>query len=353
MNGEMADRQEKRNGLAKRTLLIAAAAAAVIALFLLLWQVVQILMLVFASLLIALFLRTLADFLARRTPLSPGWALAAVVLVLLAGATSIILLYGPTLADSFYRFAQQLPASLDRFRSGLGQYPWGSAALDLTSRAGRSLTNPEQLSRLAGVFSTAFGALGSAVVVLVLGLYFAGDPRLYIEGAVRLVPSRHRGLAHEVFNRLGRALRWWLLGRISTMILVGLVTWLGLAVLGVQFAFVLALIAAVLDFVPNIGPIVAAVPALMVGLSQGGSTVLYVALLYLAIQALEGYLITPLIARQVVSLPPALLLVAQLVLGASVGILGVLLADPLAVVLMVLVQLLYQRNVLGEDVKLP
>lgn len=182
MNRETADRRERRNGLTKRTLLIAAAAATVVALFLLFWQVVQIVLLVVASLLIALFLRTLADFLERHTPLSPGWALATVVLVLLAGATLIILLYGPTLADSFYQFARQLPASLDRFRSGLGQYPWGPAALDLMSRAGRSLTNPQQLSKLAGIFSTAFGALGSAVVVLVLGLYFAGDPRLSSRG---------------------------------------------------------------------------------------------------------------------------------------------------------------------------
>jgi predicted PurR-regulated permease PerM len=121
----------------------------------------------------------------------------------------------------------------------------------------------------------------------------------------------------------------------------------------VPFAFILGLVAAILDFIPNIGPLIAAIPALMVGLSQDGTTVLYIAILYFVVQILEGYLITPFIEQRVVNLPPALLLITQLVLGAGFGILGLLLASPLAVVIMVLVQMLYMRDVLGEPVKLP
>jgi predicted PurR-regulated permease PerM len=95
------------------------------------------------------------------------------------------------------------------------------------------------------------------------------------------------------------------------------------------------------------------VPAMMVGLTQGGPTVLYVAILYFVVQGLEGYLITPFIQQKIVSLPPALLLTAQLIMGASFGILGLLLAPPLVVVIMVLVQMLYMRDVLGESVEMP
>jgi len=339
--------------LTKRTLIVAAAAAAVFGLLLAVWQVAQILFLIFASILLALFLRTLAEFISRHTPLSVNGSLAVVVLTLLAVFVLILALYGPAIADGFYRMFRQLPASLDRLRNTLGQYPWGPALIDTLSRAGGTLTNPQQLSKIAGIFSTAFGALGSLFVVIVLGLYFAGDPKTYIDGAARLFPHERRGRVWEAFNRIGHALRWWLIGRIAAMLAVGLLTGIGLAVLGVPFAFILGLVAAALDFVPNIGPLIAAVPAMMVGFSQGGPTVLYIAILYFVVQGLEGYLITPFIQQKIVSLPPALLLSAQLVMGAGFGILGLLLAPPLVVTIMVLVQMLYMRDVLGESVEFP
>ncbi|WP_442497766.1 AI-2E family transporter [Methylobacter sp. sgz302048] len=339
--------------LTRRTLIIAAVGAAVVALLLMLWQVAQILLLVFASLLLALFLRTLADFISRRTPLSEGWSLTLVVAVLLGLFALILALYGPKLADGFYRLFKELPSAPERLRRALEQYEWGPAFMDTLSRAGSSMTDSKQLAKIAGIFSTAFGALGSAVVVIVLGLYFAADPKTYIDGTAHLFPQARRERVYEAFDRLGHTLRWWLLGRIAAMLIVGVMIGIGLAVLGVPFAFILGLVAAILDFVPNIGPLIAAIPALMVGLSQDGTTVLYIALLYFVVQSLEGYLITPFIEQRVVDLPPALLLIAQLVLGAGFGILGLLLASPLAVVIMVLVQMLYMRDVLGEPVKLP
>jgi len=353
MDRETAETRSTSGLLTKRTLIVAAVAAAVIALLLAVWQVAQILLLIFASLLLALFLRTLAEFISRHTPLSVGWSLAVVVLTLLGALVLILALYGPAIADGFYQLFRQLPTALDRLRGTLEQYPWGPALIDRLSRAGGTLTNPQQLSRIAGIFSTAFGALGSLFVVIVLGLYFAADPKTYIDGVARLFPKERRGRVWEALNRIGHALRWWLIGRIAAMLVVGIITGIGLAVLGVPFAFILGLVAAALDFVPNIGPLIAAVPAMMVGLSQGGPTVLYVAILYFVIQGLEGYLITPFIQQKVVSLPPALLLAAQLIMGTGLGILGLLLAPPLVVIIMVLVQMLYMRDVLGESVEMP
>lgn len=350
LNHETSETPGSSGLLTKRTLIVAVAGMAVIALLLAVWQVSQILLLVFASILLALFLRTLGAFITRYTPLSMNWALTVVILVLLSLFVLILALYGPTIADGFYQLFQQLPAALDRLRSTLEQYPWGPALIDRLSRAGGTLTDPEQLSKIAGIFSTAFGALGSLFIVIVLGLYFAFDPKTYIDGTVHLFPKERRGQVWEAFNRMGNALRWWLIGRIAAMLAVGVMTGIGLVILGVPFAFILGLVAAALDFVPNIGPLIAAVPAIMVGLTKGGPTVLYVTILYFVIQVLEGYLITPFIQQKVVSLPPALLLTAQLIMGASFGILGLLLAPPLVVVVMVLVQMLYMRDVLGESV---
>lgn len=353
MDHETSETRTPSGLLTKRTLIVAVAGTAVIALLLAVWQVSQILLLVFASLLLALFLRTLAEFITRHTPLSMNWSLTVVVLILLGLLVLILALYGPAIADGFYQLFQQLPAALDRLRNTLEQYPWGPAVIDRLSRAGSTLTDPQQLSKIAGIFSTAFGALGSLFIVIVLGLYFAADPKTYIDGTVHLFPKGRRGQVWEAFNRMGNALRWWLIGRIAAMLAVGVLIGIGLMVLGVPFAFILGLVAAALDFVPNIGPLIAAVPAMMVGLTQGGPTVLYVAILYFVVQALEGYLITPFIQQKIVSLPPALLLTAQLIMGASFGILGLLLAPPLVVVIMVLVQMLYMRDVLGESVEMP
>jgi predicted PurR-regulated permease PerM len=349
-----ADASSGESGLlTKRTLIVAAAGSAVIALVLMIWQMAQILLLVFASMLLALFLRTLADFISRHTPLSVPWSLAAVVLILLGIFALVLVLYGPEIADGFYRLFRELPSAPERLRSTLEPYEWGPAVMDALSRAGQTLVSPKQLAGIAGIFSTAFGALGSMLFVIVLSLYLAADPKTYINGMVRLFPAERRGLVHEAINRIAHALRWWLLGRIAAMAIVGLMIGIGLAILGIPFAFILGLVAALLDFIPNIGPLIAAVPALMVGLSQDGASVLSITALYLVVQALEGYLITPHIEERVVSLPPALLLTAQLLLGAGMGILGVLLASPLTVVVMVLVQMLYMRNVLGQQVDLP
>lgn len=339
--------------LTKRTLIVVAVGAAVLALLLMVWQVAQILLLVFASLLLALFLRSAANFISRNTRLSIPWSLAIVVIVLLGIFTLILVLYGPTLADGFYQMFRQFPAVPQKLRATFERYEWGSTFMNMLSRAGRELTNGKQLSGIAGIFSTTFGALGSTLFVFVLSLYLAFDPQMYLSGIVRLFPKDRRERVGEAFDRIGHVLRWWLIGRIAAMLIVGVMVGIGLAVLGVPFAFILALVAALLDFIPNIGPLIAAIPAIMVGTMQDGSTALYIVILYIVIQGLEGYLISPFIEERVVSLPPALQLTAQLMLGAGFGILGVLLASPLAVVVMVLVQMLYMRDVLGEQVELP
>jgi predicted PurR-regulated permease PerM len=342
------------NGLlTKRTLIVVAAGAAVIALLLMVWQVAQILLLIFASLLSALFLRTLAEWISRNADLSVTVSLNLVVLALLGGSVLILLLYGPDIAEGFYQLSRKLPSALDRMRTSLGQYAWGPRFLDTLSQAGYALTDPQQLAKIAGIFSTAFGAIASFLIVIVLGLYFAAEPKIYLSSTARLFPQQYREHVYEAFEKLGQALRWWLLARIVTMLAVGILTSIGLAILGVPFAFILGLVAAILTFVPIIGPLIAVVPAVMVGLSEGGSTALYVVILYAVIQGVENYWLTPYVHQKVIALAPAWLLMAQLVMGASFGILGLLLAPPLAVVVMVMVEMFYMRGVLGEQVELP
>jgi len=168
---------------------------------------------------------------------------------------------------------------------------------------------------------------------------------------VHLLPPSRRPRTRTVFAALGSALRHWLLGRIASMLVVGLLTGIGLMIFGIPLALALGLIAALLSFVPYIGPILALVPALAVAAGEGTQAVVIVLMIYGAVQIVESYLVTPLIQQRAISMPPALLIAAQVVMGALAGFVGVAVATPLVVVVIVLVQMLYVEDVLGDEVE--
>jgi predicted PurR-regulated permease PerM len=331
-----------------RVLITVGIVATVVLLFLFFWFVVDVLLLVFAGVLLAVFLRSLSDWLAKHTPLSGGWALAVVVLALagLIGLGAWLLV--PHVVTQAEQIVQHLPRSIEQLRQRLQQYEWGQQILT-------RLPNPQQLmsavtdtfSHLAGIFSTVLSALTSLVLILVVGLYFAAKPRVYTNGIVQLVPIPKRDRACEVLNTLNHTLRWWLVGRISSMAIIGVLTTLGLWLLGMPFALTLGLLAGLLEYIPNIGPILSAIPALLIALTQSTTMALYVLGLYVAIQLIESYVITPLVLREAVSLPPALTIVVVVMAGILFGFLGLLLATPIATVVMVLVKMLYIQDVLG------
>ena len=151
-----------------------------------------------------------------------------------------------------------------------------------------------------------------------------------------------------MLGEIGKALRRWLLGRAIDMVAVIILTFAGLLLLDVPLAFLLALIAGLLNFIPYIGAVVGAVPAVIVAFGQGPMQALWVVLLFLAIQTVEGYLLVPFIQQRTVQLPPALLIFSQTVFGTLFGILGLLLAPALMVVILIVVQAVYLHDVLGD-----
>ena len=255
--------------------------------------------------------------------------------------------------DRAYNFWKLLPDSLQGLKAALSTHAWGGPVLDLLARSARSAVNPEQIAKLAGVFSTTLGGLASLFIVVVLGLYFAAEPELYLDGVLHLMPPAHRKKAGQVARKLNHALRWWLAGRLTAMLIIGILVGLSLFLIGPANAFILGALAGFLSFIPNFGPLFAAVPNILVGFAESGLTALSVALTYPVVETLEGYLITPYIERQAVAMPPALLLVAQLVMGLGFGVLGLIFASPMTVATVTLVQMLYVREVLEETVKLP
>ena len=337
------------NNYARRVLLVAGIFLAL----LLLWYAADVLLLAFAGVLLAIFLRGLSDLVSEHTPVPAGWSLWAVVLALTGLLALAGWLLAPEVGKQVDQMVESLPASLGRLREYLGDHRWGRQLLQQIDGGALLPERSSVLSRATGILSTTLGFVTDIVIVLFAGLYFAAKPSLYTEGLLTLIPGRRRPRAREVLNVLNVTLRRWLVGRSLLMLSNGVVTAIGLWLMGVPLALTLGLLSALLNFIPNIGPLLAAVPAVLVALLQGPTQALYVALFYVAYQSLDGYVLTPLVQHQTVSLPPALVILGQVLLGVLAGGMGVLLATPLVAVAFVLVKLLYVEDVLGQEVTLP
>jgi len=331
----------------RRALIAGGVLLALVVAVLLLRQVATVLLLIFAGILLAVFLDGLTTQLHERLGISRGWCLGLVVIALLVFFVGSGWFAGPRIGDQISQLGERIPNAVDRIRAGITRYEWGQSLL---SSAPNSDQGMSLLSVVAGGLTSFVGVITSGFVAVIIGVYGAAAPGVYINGAIRLLPPARRERGRDVLGALGVALRWWLVGRIASMAVVGILTAVGLWIAGVPLAIVLGLIAALLSFVPYIGPIVAVIPAGLVALADSPTKVLYVLIVYGAVQFLESNLITPLIQERAVSIPPGVLISAQLIMGILAGAIGVLMATPLAVTVIVLVQMLYLADTLGDPV---
>jgi predicted PurR-regulated permease PerM len=277
-----------------------------------------------------------------------------VAAVCLGGAGSWALavwVVAPALATQVDALLDELPKAAARVEGVLERYGWGRAIVERARDVDDLLVRRETLSRAGGILSTTLGAVAGFVAFLFIGLFVAFEAGLYRRGLLRLVPLGKRERMGRVLNEAAETLRMWMLGKLLAMAIVGLLTWVGLALLGIPLALTLALLAAMLTFVPNFGPIISAIPPILLGLLDGPSTAVYVALLYLGIQTIESYMLTPLVQKKTISLPPALTLISQVLMGTIAGGLGVVVATPLTAAALVLVKRLYVEDVLGDSLE--
>jgi predicted PurR-regulated permease PerM len=315
---------------------------------LLLWQVPDTLLLLFAGVLLGVFLRGGGDILFRRFGLSGTVRVLLFALLLVLLGAGFALLAAPQLADQASQLWQQLPRAVEQLTQRLSQYSWGQQLLEKAKPENLQLPSGGGGSAFAAL-GTTFSALGNFVLLVFLGLYFAVDPGLYRRGVEAFFPPSLRTKAHATCQEVGETLRGWLAAQLVSMTVVGVLTTLGLWAMGVPLAPLLGLLAALLTFIPNIGPVTAAVPAVLLGLESGPTGALSVVGLYLAVQTVESYLITPYVQKRSVDLPPALTIVAQVAMGTLFGIMGLALATPLAAMAMTLVNRLYVDDYLERE----
>lgn len=337
-----------------RVLVIVGIVTFVVLTILLTVYAVDALMLAFAGILLAVFFRGLSNLVSKYTGLGSGLSFAIVILTLVGVLAISIYFLEQSVADQIGELRQQLPQAVNTIRGNLEQYSWGRSLIQQippTDVIFDTIRSANLLSRASGFFSSTVGIFTNFFIFLVLAIFIAIEPQTYIRGILLLVPRPNRERARQTLDALGETLRWWLVGQFGSMTTIGVLTFIGLYFLGVPLALGLAVITALLTFIPNLGPILSLIPALLLGLAQSPTTALYVIILYLGVQAIESNLVTPYIQRQTVNLPPALTTAVQLILGVFVGGLGVVLAAPLVACGIVLVQMLYVEDVLGERVR--
>jgi predicted PurR-regulated permease PerM len=317
-----------------------------------LWFGHEVLLILFAGLLLALFYLIPVQWISRHTPLGHRTALGLVILILLGLFGLFAYSFASNVTQQFQQLAEVVPHSIAELKQQLSGLPMADKVIEEVQQQQANADGSqlgEWFSKVSGVFSTTLGSLVNIIIIFFVGLFVAFEPQTYRTMLIRLFPQNRRAYASEVLDALVEKLSWWMLGRIASMALVGLLIGLGLWALGMPMALSLGLLAALLEFIPNFGPMMAAIPALLVAYTQGEpQLVLHVAILYFTIQGMEGYIITPLVQRQAIEIPPAVLVAIQVSLGLFAGVLGLLLAAPVAAVLLVMMNKVYVRDYLGD-----
>ncbi len=339
-----------RPGLAARTLTQAAVVAFVALCVFAMLRGVQVFLVAFAGLLFAVLLHGAASWLASKSRLTPRWALAVAIVVPLLLMALAVWLVAPDVARQASELADRLPKAARQLEDRLTDSDWAGPLMAQKERIQDAISDDAGIFSLAGqAFSTTFGALGNLVIALAIGMFIAISPQTYVGGLLRLVPLHRRSRARQVLDETGSALASWLLAKLTAMVVIGLLTAIGLWFIGIDLALVLALLAALLAFIPNIGPVIAVVPAALIAMVGGVDKLGWVIALYVAVQAFESYLLTPVLQQRMLNLPPALTLSVQVLLGVLTGTLGLILATPLTVALITMTRMWYVEDMLGDD----
>lgn len=316
------------------------------------------LLLIVGALVFAVLLDGGTRLLGRILPIRRGFRLAIVTLAGFGFLGWVLYTAGATFAQQFAMLQQAVEAQAIRLYAygvELGLVPPGRVEhlSDLFRMLAANLgdgavsAGTSGFGRITSAIGGVVGALANAFLILVLGIFFATEPKVYDRGVAWMIPLRHRADYYEILSSVGFTLRRLLFGRLVGMVVEGIFTFAMLWVGGVPMAALLGLLTGILAFIPNIGAIASGLLMVAVGFSAGTDQGLWAILTYFAVQNIDGYLILPYIARKTVDLPPAMVLAAQLIFGALFGFLGLLLADPIMATIKVTLEKLSLRKAAG------
>ena len=328
------------------------------------WYFASTLFLIFAGALLGVALLAMSNLLGRVTALPHPLRLAAICLLLLALLSGVIFLGGATIAQQATALGGTIKSQVVNLKAFLEKYGIDTSYLDLGNLAAAATPGPQggeaaapaaaphnlpsagTIASSGGAILTqtwkivlgTVGAVGNFFIVVFLGLCFAAQPGVYRKGLIALAPAKHRRSVAAVVDRIGDTLERWLMAQLITMFAVFLVTWIGLMLLGIPSAFILGVQAGLLTFIPTVGALIGGLIVVLASLASGAFAAFSAFVLFLGVHALESYILTPLLQRQALEIPPATLFAFQILLGVVFGVWGLALALPLLAITKVVIE---------------
>src|ERR1700752_1219875 len=351
------ERLQARNDLAWSISVGGIGVALFVALLVFAWYFAATLFLIFAGMLLGVALNAMSGLLGRVVPLPPPVRLAIVCLALLAMLSGIVFLGGTTIAQQATVLSNTIKSQLTTVKTFLESHGVDTSFFDLSSfsaapppsgseSSAPAASVPHNLPSASTIASSGgailgqtfkvllgtVSAVGNFFIVLFLGLAFAVQPSVYREGLLFMAPAKYRADATAIIDRIGYTLERWLIAQIITMAAVFLVPWIGLALIGIPSSFILGIQAGLLAFIPTIGAILGGLIVVLASLATGWVAGVSAFILFLGVHALESYVLTPIIQRQALDIPPATLFAFQILLGVVFGVWGLALALPLVAI---------------------
>lgn len=300
----------------------------------------SVLLMILSATIISLYFQGLANIFKKFINVSHKWAMLFSILTTVIIVVGIGYLIGSRVQEQVASLQDELPTLIEQTKEKLNQYTWGQRLIEEVSG-----DNQEKYMQSIGrFFNSTFGVLGDIYIIFFLTIFFIADPSLYRSGIVALIPPKHKDEGNQLLDKLADSLKMWFKGMLIAMFAVSILTGIALVILDVPMAFGLAVIAGILNFIPNFGPVIAMIPAALIGLTISQTTALIIIGVYILIQFLESSIITPTVQKKLVKIPPALIIIGQLVIGSITGYLGIIMATPIVLIIMVMVNELYVKK---------
>jgi predicted PurR-regulated permease PerM len=325
------------------------------------WHFAATLFLIFAGMLLGVGLNAMSHLLGRIAPMPQPLRLVIVCLTLAVLLSGVLVLGGATIAQQATVLSNTIKSQLSTVKSYLEKKGVDTSYFDLgtaettpdsSNPPASGTTNPPHNLPSASALASSGGAIvsqtlkvllgtvsavGNFFIVLFLGLAFAAQPSIYREGLIFMAPAKYRKPTIEIVDRIGETLERWLLAQLVTMFAVFAVTWIGLELIGIPSSFILGIQAGLLAFIPTVGALIGGLIVVLASLASGWVAALSAFILFLGVHALESYVLTPIIQRQALDIPPATLFAFQILLGVVFGIWGLALALPLMAIAKVMI----------------
>ncbi|WMJ73470.1 AI-2E family transporter [Cytophagaceae bacterium ABcell3] len=323
--------------------------AALILIAVMVFYAYHIFLLLFAAIMMAILWKGISRWLHKKTGIKESILLASVIIVNFGLIVLMFIVLAPKVGEQVEVLSQDIPKVMEEIQDWAQQSEIGRRLMQEVPDDG-SVENPAGiLQGIVDFLAATVNIILDFAAVIILSIFICVSPSLYKGGFLRLLPKDVRKRGDEVLRTLDYTLFRWFVGKIVDMTAVAILTAIGLWIIDIPLILTFSLIAFFFSFVPNIGPVIAAVPPILVSFLDDPSKAIYVALLYIGVQLIESSIITPAIQKKAITMPPVLLLLIQIFFAMVTGPLGLLLSTPILATAMILVKTLYVEDALDDQ----